>query len=93
MSDVTEAFEESAAEPQTDEYVEFIGWPPYGTEFTSLHTISADHMREVHNIELGTEEAVWRKGSNGRFLVPTSSLSREAVAYLKTDAAFQVVNL
>lgn len=82
-----------AAEAQKTEYVEFVGWPPFGTEFISEHSITAKHMKEVHDIDLGKKEVVWRKGTNGRFLVPTKDISPDTVAYLKTDPAFKIVSL
>lgn len=80
-----------------DEYVEFIGVPPYGTEFYKVgggtHSITEAHMREHHNVGLGQEEVVWKKGANGRMLVPTSELTPEAVSVLAEDPMFEVVTI
>jgi hypothetical protein len=84
----------STAELATEktEYVEFVGWPPYGTEFSSGHSIPAKHMKEVHDIKT-TKDLTWTKGANGRFLLPTADLDPAVLEYLKTDEAFKVVSL
>lgn len=85
--------EPQAAEAKTTEYVEFIGWPPYGTEFSGGHSIDRKHMKDVHDIDLGAKEVSWTKGANGRFLVKSADLNEATLAYLKTDPAFKVVSI
>lgn len=84
-------------EPAKTEYLEFLGTnPEFGTEFygdTGTHVITAKHLREAADVELGVKEAVWKRGRNGRFLVPTSDLTPEAVDHLSHDAMFKVVSL
>lgn len=84
-------------EPAKTEYLEFLGTDPqFGTEFygeTGTHSITAKHLREVADVDLGVKEAVWKRGRNGRFLVPTSDLTPEAVDHLSHDAMFKVVSL
>lgn len=79
--------------PKKVVYVEFLGMPPYGTEFTSSHGIDAEHMREYHDVDLGIEEVKWTRGKNGRFLVPADQMTSEAVEVLDNDPMFQVVEL
>jgi hypothetical protein len=76
----------------SEEFVEFVGWPPYGTQFSGGHSIDRKHMKDVHDIDLGAKEVSWTKGANGRFLVPTSQFNDATLAYLKTDPAFRVVS-
>lgn len=86
-------------EPAKAQYIEFVGTAPYGTEFYTktvggvAHTITAKHMRDTHDIDLGKREVSWTRGTNGRFLVSTSDLTPEAVEYLKTDPMFKLVEL
>jgi hypothetical protein len=79
------------------EYLEFLGTDSqFGTEFygeTGTHSVTAKHLKEAADVDLGMKEAVWRKGRNGRFLVKTSDLTPEAVEHLATDPMFRVVSL
>lgn len=89
--------EEAPVEPSKTAYVEFVGFPPYGTEFYKgsggTHSITNAHMREHHDVDLGMEEAVWKRGANGRFLVKQADLTPGAVEVLANDPAFQLVDL
>lgn len=89
--------EEAPVQDDKVEYLEFLGTDPQlGTEFygaTGTHSVSAKHLREVADIELGVKEAVWQRQKNGRFLVPTADLTPEAVEYLMQDPMFKVVSL
>jgi hypothetical protein len=93
------AEEDLAAEPENDktEYIEFVGMPPLGTEFykgdLGTHSIDRKHMKDVHDIDLGAKEVVWRKGANGRMLVPVADIAPAVVAYLETDPMFKRVTL
>lgn len=99
MSDVDKSIDELAeedmveaeAEPvnQKTEYVEFVGIQPYGTEFSGGHSISAKHMKEYHDVELGAKELSWTKGKNGRFLVPMADMTPEAAEVLLADPMFR----
>jgi hypothetical protein len=95
---VTEPTQEtSATEVATDtsgktEYVEFVGWQPYGTQFTGVHTIGRKHMADVHDIKT-TKDLTWTKGANGRFLLKTADVDPAVLDYLKTDPAFKVVTI
>lgn len=84
--------EQAEAEDAPTEYIEFLGWAPYGTEFTSEHSVPKKHMKDVHDIK-ATKDVVWRKGANGRMLVPVSQIDKDVVDYLVTDVAFKKVTL
>lgn len=102
MSDVNElpeadpevaADEQASAEEVKTEYIEFVGMPPYGTEFTSQHSVDRKHMKDYHDLDLGAKEVVWTKGKNGRFLVPVSDMTPEAAGYFESDPMFKRVSL
>lgn len=86
-------------EPQEEaevEYIEFVGEQPYGTEFygrTGTHSITAKHLKEHHDVDLGKKEVVWQRGSNGRFLVPVSDITPEAAEVLAQDPMFKRVTI
>ena len=90
---------EATAEPEKTEYLEFLGTDPsgHGTEFYKdnggTHTISNAQMKAAYDVELGVKEAVWKRGSNGRFLVPTADLNPKAVEILAKDPMFKLVEL
>lgn len=95
-----EAFEARQAaeqEPEKTEYLEFLGTDSvHGTEFygdTGTHAITNAHMKKYHDVELGVKEAVWKRGSNGRFLVPTKDLNPAAIEILVADPMFKLVTL
>jgi len=94
MTDQTAPAEEerSASTDDKTEYVEFVGWPPFGTEFISSHVVPASHMKEVHDIKT-TKDLWWTKGANGRMLLATSGMDPKVLDYLKTDPAFKVVRV
>ena len=92
-ADEEAALEEPQAEPQGTEYIEFVGQQPYGTEFTTSHTVSRKDLKDAYDIDLGTKEVVWTKGRNGRFLVKASDMSPEAVEVLENDPMFKRVTL
>lgn len=76
------------------EYIEFVGTDKrYGTEFHSTHTVTAKDLEDAADIDLGKDVVTWRKGSNGRFLVPASELTPEAVEYLASDPMFRLVKV
>ena len=81
----------AAEEKPSGDMIEFVGTPPFGTEFHSTHTISNQHMKHYHNVELGQKEAVWQKGPDGRFLVPISDLNPDAVKIILGDPQFKRV--
>lgn len=90
-----ELFEEQADEEVGEaptEYIEFLGWKPYGTEFISEHSVPKKHMKDTHDIK-STKDVVWRKGANGRMLVPVADIDPDVVDYLVTDEAFKKVTL
>jgi hypothetical protein len=91
------AEQEPAPEEDKTEYIEFVGQPPYGTEFykgeLGTHTVFAHDFKKYHDLELGKKEVVWRKGSNGRMLVPVSDITPEAAEYLASDPMFKRVTL
>lgn len=84
-------------EPAKTEYIEFVGQEPYGTEFYKgehgTHTVFAKDFKKYHDLELGKKEVVWRKGANGRMLVPVSDITPEAAEYLASDPMFKRVTL
>ena len=84
---------EAQAEPAKTTYVEFVGSPPYGTEFVNDHSVDKAHMRQYHDVDLGAEVVKWTKGKNGRFLVPADQMTPEAAKVLDNDPMFQVVEL
>lgn len=79
-------------EPETKDYIEFVGWPPYGTEFTIAHNVPRKHMADVHDIKT-TKDLVWTKGANGRMLLAEDDMDPAVVDYLITDPAFKRVTL
>lgn len=87
------ADEQETTEPAKEEYIEFVGLPPFGTEFTHQHSVDRKHMKDYHDIDLGAKEVVWTKGSNGRFLVPVSEMTPEAAKYFESDPMFKRVTL
>lgn len=93
MNEVQAEAEPVAVEPETTEYIEFVGWKPYGTEFTAEHSISGKHMQDTHDIKMTGKDLVWRKGANGRMLLPLDSINPEVAEYLETDEAFKKVSL
>lgn len=105
MSDVQEqevpADEQVPEEQQQEEFIEFVGWPPYGTEFYKAwngneggtHTLNQKDFKAQHDTDLGKKEVVWRKDQNGRMLVPVSDLTPEAAKVLVNDAAFKKVTV
>jgi len=88
---------EEPEEPAKTEYIEFVGQEPYGTEFYrgehGTHTVFAKDFKEYHDLELGKKEVVWRKGKNGRMLVPVTDITPEAAEYLESDPMFKRVTL
>lgn len=89
------ADEKVQAETKT-KYLEFVGQEPYGTEFygtTGTHTVYDAEMKKYYDVSLGRKEAVWKRGANGRFLVPEGDLSPEAVEVLANDPLFKRVEL
>lgn len=88
---------EAPAQPEKTEYIEFVGQPPYGTEFYNgefgTHTVYAKEFKAYHDLDLGKKEVVWRKGKNGRMLVPVSDITPEAAEYLESDPMFKRVEL
>lgn len=77
-------------------YIEFVGQEPHGTEFygsAGTHTITRKDIKDAWDLDLGTKEVVWRKGSNGRFLVPESSLPTEVADRLAADPMFKRVDI
>jgi hypothetical protein len=88
--------EKEAPAATTTEYLEFVGQEPYGTEFygqTGTHTVTKAHMKEHHDVDLGTKEVVWKRGPNGRFLVPVADITPEAAEVLSNDPLFRRVTL
>lgn len=82
--------------PDQTEYIEFVGQEPHGTEFygrLGTHSISAKHMKEFHDTELGKKDIVWTRGSNGRFLVPVTDMTPEAAEILARDPMFKRVSI
>ncbi len=88
---------EKNEEETTNEYLEFVGTDPiHGTEFygaNGTHSLTQKHMKEYHDVDLGKKEVVWKRGSNGRFLVPVSDLTPEAVEVLAQDPMFKKVSI
>lgn len=86
-----------APEEGKTEYIEFVGQPPYGTEFHrgeyGTHTVNAKDFKTYHNLDLGKKEVVWRKGANGRMLVPVADITPDAAEYLASDPMFKRVTL
>jgi hypothetical protein len=96
--DEAPADEAQGDEQGETEYLEFLGTNPetHGTEFYrdgGTHTISRAHMKAIHGVDLGVKEAVWKRGSNGRFLVPVADLGPEAGEILAADPMFKRVTL
>lgn len=90
--------DEVTAEPTEEkvDYIEFVGQQPHGTEFygaNGTHTVTRSHLKEYHDVDLGAKEVVWKRGANGRFLVPVNDISPEAVAVLEKDPLFKRVTL
>lgn len=83
---------EEEPEPDKTEYLEFVGTQPYGTEFTIGHSVSKAHLKKYHDV-VTPKDLEWTKGSNGRFLVPISDISPEAVEVLVNDPQFKRVKL
>jgi hypothetical protein len=86
--------ETAVSEPEQDktEYIEFVGEPPYGTEFSAGHSVSRKHFKEYHDITT-TKDLEWTKGKNGRFLVPVADMSPEAAEHLVDQTMFRKVTL
>lgn len=98
MSDREEMAAESLPEAEAPEgteteYIEFVGQPPYGTEFTASHSVTRQHMKDYHDVALGPKEVVWQKGKNGRYLVKASEMTPEAAEVLEADPMFKRVTL
>lgn len=98
LNEAVEAAEEEVpAEPDKVEYIEFVGQPPYGTEFYNgehgTHTISAAHLKQYHDLVLGKKEVVWRKRADGKMLVPVSDIPAEVADLLASDPMFKRVTL
>lgn len=97
------AEEEDAVEGEPEggtgktDYVEFLGTDPsVGTEFYGqhgTHSITRAHMKDTHDVDLGVKEVVWKRGKNGRFLVPASDLTSEVVDILIADPMFKLVSI
>lgn len=99
LEDKVAAEGEPEAAPVTEtDYIEFVGDnPKYGVEFyngpSGTHSLTAKHMKEYHDIDLGKKEVVWTKGKNGRMLVPVSDITPEAADVLAEDPMFKRVTL
>jgi hypothetical protein len=90
QNDKTEVKAEPKSEtPEPIEYIEFVGDPQYGTEFHSEHTVSAAHMRQYHDVDLGTKVVAWNKQNH--FRVPASDITPEAASILEADPMFKRV--
>jgi hypothetical protein len=90
---VPELAEEQA--PTETEYIEFVGDKPYGTEFYGqggTHTITRKQFENYHDIKT-VKDLVWKRGANGRFLVPVADMSPEAAELLANDPMFRRVTL
>lgn len=97
MSDINDEKTEVdmvAADPESAkvEYIEYLGDPTYGTEFTVGHEVSRKHLREHHDVST-PKDLTWTKGKNGRFLVKVEDMSPEAAELLENDPAFKRVTL
>jgi hypothetical protein len=86
-------------EPAKTEYLEFVGDAQYGTQFYSKevgavgHSVTAAHLKQYHDIDLGKKVVEWKRGANGRFLVPVSDMTPEAAELLANDPMFKRVEL
>lgn len=94
----TEANLSAEEKPDATEYIEFVGDKPHGTEFYKVeggtHSITAAHMKQYHDVELGAKEIVWRKKTEkGRMLVPVSDMTPEAAEIIAADPMFKRVTL
>lgn len=89
-----EADEESA--PAKEEFIEYVGEPPYGAQFISRHTVTRRQIKDAWGITI-PKDLEWTKtegGPNkGRMLVPVSDMTPEAAEGFASDPAFKRVEL
>lgn len=92
--------EEMTPEPETTEYVEYLGEKPYGVEFLTSHTIPKnDTLWKRSGVE-ATKDVTWERDPMGpgigqkgnRMLVKTADLPDGARAVLEKTPGFKIVN-
>ena len=90
---------EQGLEPEQEsktQYVEFVGSEPFGTEFTSEHTVTRKQLRDAWDVST-PKDLRWTKAQSGprkgRMLVPASDMSPEALEGFTNDPMFRVVEL
>ena len=94
------ADEQAGLEPEQEEgktqYVEFVGSEPFGTEFTSEHTVTRKQLRDAWDVST-PKDLRWTKAQSGprkgRMLVQASDMSPEALEGFTNDPMFRVVEL
>lgn len=102
MADEEQAAEIESTEPQTRDYIEYLGEPPYGTDFLTAHTLpKGDRLWKRLGVKAPTKDIVWERdpfgpghGQKGnRFLVPVEDLTPEIAAGLEKVPGFKKVNV
>jgi hypothetical protein len=88
--------EDQEAQPSEQEYIEFVGQEPHGTEFHSEHTVTRKQLRDAWGVET-SKDLRWTKAAGGpnkgRMLVPVSDMSEAAAQGFENDPMFRKVTL
>lgn len=93
MTDVQET-EQIEAEV---EFLEFLGFAPYGTEFLTSHTITPKQAEEAGWVTKLPADLVWSKRASGRYagrmLLAVSEVPEGTAEELANDPLFSLVTL
>ncbi len=87
---------DKAQEPESTEYIEFVGVPPITPEFVKERIITRREAKDGWDISI-PKDLVWTKGKGklkGRMLIPTADLTPETVEMLvDVEEGFKLVRI
>lgn len=88
----TEAEPVAEAEPEQEEFIEHLGFGPYGTEFVDAHVLTRAQVKQLFDgLDIGRAELRWTKNAQKRMLVSTEDLAPEVVEALTSLPEFKLV--
>lgn len=80
-----------AAEAQAEQgFIEYSGYPPYGTEFDDHRVISRKDAKDAWDVTI-PKDLRWTKDRKGRMRLPLADVPVEVRDLLLEDKAFKVV--
>lgn len=78
------------AQSQVQDYIEFVGEPPYGNEFIDNRIITRRDAKAAWDFTMA-KDLHWKKDGKGRMMVPVSEIPSEIRELLLEDNAFRFV--